>query len=425
MSRKQTPSLKIVREGIRWGAYDFGNSAYYLVFVAFQFPLFLREHVFAGDKAFETKWGLAQGGAVALSFFLSLALSRFTDRRSSRKYWSLAGYAFGIPALLSFAFPLLIGFSASPWTFIAVFFMVHGIYLTSLIFYDASLMDVSGGTDRIEISGWAWGWGYVGGVICLILLKTIESRVGYLSWPYFATASGFFLVCSVYASSLFKRSGSQLKDESDGSSLDLANSTPVSAISTLSVVMLLGCMVLIVDGIAVFIGFMSLYWNSEHFSDDQIFKLMLLLQLLSFPFSGFLSMLARKGVSFFLILCGVIWLLAGLCSVLFPSMGGALLAVVLVSIVLGASQAVLRTIFSEITTPGRRLFGFSIFALFEEGAAFIGPILAGLAINVFGYKVVLTASAVSILIGSIGLAFVTRVIASYAQPGGLNPKKGT
>lgn len=412
MSKAESSFWGAMKPGLKWGVYDVANSGYYVIYAAAVLPLFLRQKIFSGDPAFEAKWGLAQGVAVLFGLILSILLSRFTDRRDQGRYWALAKHAFVVPALLSLLLVLLVGLGASPIVWLLSFALVHGVYLASLTFYDASLVDVSSGTRRIEISGWAWGFGYLGGVVCLVLYKVLETSFGEFAWQAFLTASLFYVVASILAARLviaFRPVGTS---EATSQRKDLPPSE--SLISTSNLAAMLGSMILIVDGIAIFITYMSLYWSSLRFSNDQILVLLLILQLLSFPFSGLISMLARKGIVLFLLICGSVWLVSGLTAAYAPGFEGALAAVILVSTVLGGSQAVLRTIFSEVTIPERRLFGFSVFALVEKGAAFVGPVIAGLAINTFGFRPVLILSATAILVGCLGLARVTRLIATYA-----------
>lgn len=396
------------KEGIRWGWFDFSNSSYYVVYIVLSFPLFLRETVFVDSESFEAQWGLAQGLAIVVGVAISLMLSRKADVMDSDKYWALSKRVFIAPAIASFAFPALIYLSAGPLMFLFVFVLVHGVYLASLVYYDASLTDVSRGPNRIEISGWAWGWGYIGGVACLVLMKASESFVQPLTASYFAIGSLFFLFTAYLAGRSFRKTYDNTTQQPD-----LVSRIPQNRVSTIATTNLAGMllfMVLIMDGVAVFIGFMSLYWKDMGLTTGEILNLMILLQLLSFLFSGLASAIARLGLSLLLVFCGVMWVLAGLTAVLIPTYFGALVAVVLVATVLGASQALLRTIFSEVVMHDRRLFGFSVFALIEKGAAFVGPVLAGLAITTFGFKPVLAVSAALILLGCLGLSRLTQAI---------------
>jgi MFS transporter, UMF1 family len=400
-----SPSRGAVATGFRWGLFDFANSAYYLVYIVLLYPLFLKENAGPEQQHFEAWWGAAQGVAVAVSVTTIAVLSRFIDRVRSDRFWQWVPKVFLVPALVSLVLPLLAATHQPFLVQLVAFSVVHAIYLASLTFYDSSLVDLSRGHKRIEISGWAWGFGYLGGVACLVLIKGAEAlgadqAIGMLIGSLFFAGLAWIAARAVRKLPV---SFDPAQEEAEpGKEHDLGTGKP--GLGALAI--LLAVMVLVVDGIAVFLSFMVLYWKSLGLPEGRIAILMLVIQCIAFPATGLLTRLARFSVKTLLLTCGLLWLVATGLALMSSSFQGALAAALVVSLVVGTSQALLRAIFAEVAPTDRRLFSFSLFSIVEKGAAFAGPVVAGIAITFVGFRPVLLFAGICVFTGSIGLATV-------------------
>lgn len=394
------------KKGIAWGLYDFANSGYFLVYVILTFPLFLSSTLMANDRWFETKWGVAQGTAILLAIFFGLIFGKAFDRVGIEK---VVGKSLIAAGLASLALPFLIAFHVSGNILLIAFAFVHALYLFSLTIYDSSLKHVATGVESVEVSGWAWGWGYVGGITCMGFMA-----LGNIFWdeysPYsFFVASGFFLVFSYLAARSLQNKLKLFKKEDNSAPVVTIENTSGKLIQSKSRIHLLLLFILIVDGIAIFMGFFSLYATKVvHALDSDVTKMLAVLQILAFPLTGLLSGIARKSFRSLLFFCSAAWGLAGLLIVFVPSISVLWVCVCIMAGAVGTTQALLRALYADTLSKNHAISGFSVFAIVEKGAAFIGPVVAGILIPFVGYSKVLLTAGVMVALGCILIAKVVK-----------------
>jgi UMF1 family MFS transporter len=156
---------------VAWCLYDWANSAFPTVVVTFVFAAYFTKAVAADVTAGTAMWGWAlsaSGLAIALA---SPLLGAIADRAGRRKPWlgALTVLCVGCTALLwtirpdpSFA---LVG--------LVLFAVANTAFEIGMVFYNAMLPGLVA-NDRIgRLSGWGWGTGYLGGLICLGLALAV------------------------------------------------------------------------------------------------------------------------------------------------------------------------------------------------------------------------------------------------------------
>lgn len=389
---------KTILRGLDWGLYDFANSGYYIVYSLLFFPLYLATHPFNTDEWFEAKWGMAQGVSVALSVLFGLLLGNALDAIGIRR---VARFTTLAPAVASLVYPLLIALNAGGNTLLVAYCVVHAIYLLSLTVYDATLTHVAHGNTSVTISGWAWGWGYVGGLLCVGIMQiglVLYNR--YSPWD-FLTGSLFFLVFSIMAVYRMAKRVDASPDLTTTSTPDHAQPSPKRVARW----QLLSVFILVVDGIAIFLAFFSLYGTKvAGLAESDLTKMMAVLQILAFPLTGLVCSQADRGWHRLLWFCAITWAAACGLIVFIPSATSIWIAVILASATVGTTQALLRAIYSNTVTPAASIKGFSVYAIVEKGAAFLGPVLAGWIVVFLGYRVVFAFAAALIVTGCVILA---------------------
>jgi UMF1 family MFS transporter len=158
---------KARRATIAWCFYDWANSAYPTVIVTFVFAAYYVRTVAETPESGTGDWGLAMslsGLAVAL---LAPVLGAVADQGGRRKPW--IGLFTGL-AVISGA--LLWWVEPEPAFAIAALVLValgNAAFEFGQVFYNAMLPDVASRERLGRISGWAWGLGYAGGLVCLAL----------------------------------------------------------------------------------------------------------------------------------------------------------------------------------------------------------------------------------------------------------------
>ncbi len=152
---------------VAWCLYDWANSAFPTVVITFVFAAYYTTAIAADPLAGTAEWGLAialSGLAVAL---LAPILGAVADQGGRRKPWIGVFTALAVVS------------GAALWTVEPdPSFAVLALILVALgnaafefgqVFYNAMLPDVAPPGRLGRVSGWAWGLGYAGGLVCLAL----------------------------------------------------------------------------------------------------------------------------------------------------------------------------------------------------------------------------------------------------------------
>jgi len=150
---------------VSWAMYDWANSAYAAVISTFVFSAYFVKGVAADPVRGTEMWGYAISIAGIFIAVLSPPLGAIADQAGRRKPW-----IFWFTVVLALATAAL--WFVKPDPAYALFGLVLVAVATvafemATVFYNAMLPDLAG-RDRIgRVSGWAWGFGYIGGLACL------------------------------------------------------------------------------------------------------------------------------------------------------------------------------------------------------------------------------------------------------------------
>jgi len=350
-----------VKQVLSWSFYDFANSSYALIIVSFVFPIYYRQ-VVAGEKMGDFYYGLVISISILLGALASPLIGAMADedKRKRKKFvWLVSISVVGTAALF---------FSGS-----------HTLLLTSIIFvitnltyeiaqtiYDSYLTHISTRETFGRISGFAWGLGYIGGVAALILFKPFygpgfEGRelLYKLSFPLTAL---FFLLFSLPAFYY-------LKDQATNVSSPIWKTTKLGfsrVFNTITnikkhknIAWFLLAFYLFNDAIVTLFTFLPIFAKiTLKMSMGRIAIILLVVQLLAFPFSAFFGWLSdKKGAK--------------------PILLFTIIAAFIGAMVMGGSQAIARSWLAKIVPEDKRteFFGFNGFA--SKLAATTGPIIFG------------------------------------------------
>ncbi len=152
---------------ISWALYDWANSAFFAVIQTFVFATYFIQSVTTNTTIGTTEWGNTIGIAGVVVAVIGPGLGALADQLGRRKPWIL-GFSLlciGATAALWFVQPkanfvslalilVFIGTVGSEW---------------AIIFYNAMLPDLASNERGGRRSGGAWGLGYAGGLVCLLV----------------------------------------------------------------------------------------------------------------------------------------------------------------------------------------------------------------------------------------------------------------
>ncbi len=156
------------RRGVlSWAVFDFANSGFTTVVSTFVFAAYFTQAIAPDPETGTAQWGTATGVAGLLIAVTSPVTGAIADHTGRRKPW-LAGFTLlcvVATAALWFAAP---GAQSIPLALTAVVFGTVG-FEVGLVFYNAMLPSLSPPARLGRLSGLAWGLGYGGGLICLVV----------------------------------------------------------------------------------------------------------------------------------------------------------------------------------------------------------------------------------------------------------------
>lgn len=150
-----------------WALYDWANSAFFAVIQTFVFATYFIQSVAQNDTIGSTQWGNTISAAGLVIAFGGPVLGAFADQFGRRKPWIL-GFSLlciGATGALWFVQP------GTDYVFLALLLVFVGTVGSecAIIFYNAMLPDLASENNVGRWSGWAWGLGYAGGLVCLLV----------------------------------------------------------------------------------------------------------------------------------------------------------------------------------------------------------------------------------------------------------------
>jgi len=170
----EPPSRELAtrREIVSWAMYDFANSAFTTLIVTFIFSKYFAE-VIASDPTEGAIWWTRaiQVSAVTVAL-ITPVLGAMADFGGRKKRFLFA-------ATLTCALATASLFWMRPgqvWLAAAAFILANVAYEVTQALYNAFLPEISDDDNMGRISGFGWGLGYFGGLICLALALGMVTR---------------------------------------------------------------------------------------------------------------------------------------------------------------------------------------------------------------------------------------------------------
>jgi len=147
--------------------FDFANSAFTTIIGTFVFATYFAQGVAADPVTGAGQWSLAMAAAGIVIAVLSPFCGAIADQTGKRKVWLfwLSVLCVITSALLWFVEPTP---ASVPFALVVVILATVGFEM-GLLFYNALLPDVAPASMLGRVSGWAWGVGYLGGLISLVV----------------------------------------------------------------------------------------------------------------------------------------------------------------------------------------------------------------------------------------------------------------
>lgn len=170
----------VLRPGVRfsevlsWASYDFANSGYSTVVLTAVYNAFFVT-VVAGDADWATlAWTAAVSGSNLLSLVVVPYISAQSDQKANKKKWLfiLTMLCIVSTAMLSFSGP-------GTLTLATIFIIISNLAFNAGVAVNSAFLSELAQPHAFgKVSGWGWGFGYIGGIVtlaaCLIIVQTLD-----------------------------------------------------------------------------------------------------------------------------------------------------------------------------------------------------------------------------------------------------------
>ncbi|HKE70917.1 MAG TPA: MFS transporter [Nocardioidaceae bacterium] len=398
------------REQRAWYFYDWANSAYVTVVGTVLFAPYLTAvaeraacgpgvsdenpchtdlHVIGLDVSAGSLVFYVVTVATILSAVLLPIVGAIADRSRSKRRL-LAGFAWAG----SLAAAAMFFVTGSDWQLGAVLLLIANMCLgASLVVYDSILIEIATPDERDSVSSRGWALGYLGGALLLsvnLVVVTLHDTFGLseglavrlsmlsaavwwaaFTWiPYRGIRDRTPVDPVPESGGLGRQSFGQLLD-----TLRHLRGYPVTLTFLLAYLFYN-------DGIQTVIVAASTYGDKQlGFSTSVLIATILLVQFVAFFGALLFGRLAGRYGSRLMILAGlVIWMLVVTIGFFLPrkEIVPFLALAVLIGVVLGGTQALSRSFYSQLIPKGREAEYFSLYQACERGTSWLGTLVFGL-----------------------------------------------
>lgn len=371
-----------------WILYDVANSAFVTTIVTAVFPVFYAKVAADGlPKHIATAhFGYATTLALALTALLAPPLGLIADRRPIKKI--LLG-AFMLLGVLSTALMPLIG--PGDKNFALLLFWAANLGVAgSFVFYDALLPHIASDDEVHRVSTAGYAMGYLGGGLLLALNlawiqkpewfgirdATMGTQLSFLS------VAIWWLVFSLPLFFRVKEPAVPPREQGRSFSKELVSGL-VETTRALrrypQAWLMLIAFLIYNDGVQTIIRMATIYGEEIGLEASAMIAAVLLVQFVGIPFAFLFGWLAGRFGAKRLILFGLAtYLLIALIGYRMTDSQDFFLLAILVGITQGGTQALSRSLFSQLIPAARSTEFFALFAVFEKFAGIFGPLLFSL-----------------------------------------------
>lgn len=332
--------------------------------------------------------------AALLQILVLPALGASADAMSAKKRimrWSCLLGA-GIAALLATT-------GGSAWLYAGLLFLAGNIVFgASDVVYNAFLPQISTPARRNRASSRGFAAGYLGGGILLALdlaLLQLHDAVGisqstavrlcYVSAGLWWAGFGSYAIAGLHERGRPKRTGVGPGFAELRATLALLRTMPHASRYLLGYLFFS-------DAISAVIALSSTYLTHELYGDDAtkaasfLFALILLIQFLAVGGSLLFARIARRtGTKNAILISLVIWCVVVVYAyAVLHTKAQAVLMGVVIALVLGGSQALSRSLFSQMVPRGREATFFGIYEICDRGTSWLAPLLFTVVVSTTG-----------------------------------------
>lgn len=394
--------IKNKKEVISWSLYDFANQPFTTIIVTFVYGAFFTSVIASDENTGTFLWTLGISITAIIVALLSPILGALADKGGYRKFFLI------LFTWICAIFSILLYFPKSGDVFFAIslFVIANIAFEMGTVFCNSYLSDLSDEKNIGKISGFAWGIGFVGGLIALFLSLSLFELNSVGIRKINILVGVWFLIFSLPTFLFVKdRKKEKLTKKHFADSFSSIKTTFKEVVKYRIIMRFLIARLFFNDGLITIFSLGGIYAvDTLDFSFDEVMKLGIVLNITagigSFIF-GYLEDLigVKKVINISLVVLIFSTLLAFVAPYFIFQKDIFWIAGVLIGLMIGPNQSCSRSLMAKLTPKEKQNEFFGFFALTGKATSFLGPILFGVITFLFSQQIALWVVIVLFLIG--------------------------
>ncbi|MBQ7797305.1 MAG: MFS transporter [Lachnospiraceae bacterium] len=381
--------MKFTKLEKNWILYDVGNSAFTLL-VSTILPIYfnsLAEGAGVSEVDYLAYWGYAASVSTLIVALIGPVLGTMADIRNFKKPLFMACVMVGVLACGLLWVP-------SSWLLFLVVFVIAKVgYSTSLIFYDAMLVDVTTPErlDRVSSNGYAWGYigsciPFVISLVFVLLYESLGMTIGIAMIIAFLLNGAWWLVMSLPILKNYKQIHCiEAPEHPLKESISRIVETLKDIKSQKHIFMYLLAFFFFIDGVYTIIEMATAYGSALGLDTAGLLLALLVTQIVAFPCALIFSRLSGNHETGKLLkVCIGAYICIALFAIQLDKQWEFWFLAVCVGMFQGAIQALARSYFAKIIPAEKSGEYFGIYDICGKGASFVGTFLIGVVAQVTG-----------------------------------------
>ncbi|MGN0997239.1 MAG: MFS transporter [Candidatus Ventricola sp.] len=374
-----------------WIFYDWANSAFSAIVASIVLPVFFKSMAESGGVSgvnATAYWGYATSCGTLLCALLAPILGTLGDFRGMKKR------LFTFFMLLGVVCTFLLAMTGS-WKLLLLFYILGTLgFSGSCIYYDSFLLDVTDVSRMDRVSTVGYGLGYIGGsTIPLLISLALIQFGGRIGIPTVTATKLSFILTAVWwlvftipmLRNVRQRHGIEPEHNILAHTLRQMRGTLDMIVKNKAILCFLVAYFFYIDGVGTIIHMATVFGASCGLGSMEMMVILLVVQIVAFPFAILYGKLAERfgarrmilfGIATYVVVCGVGFSL--------KTMKDFLILAVLVGTAQGGIQALSRSFYGKLVPAEQASEYFGFFDVFGKFSAVIGPALFGIVAQMTG-----------------------------------------
>lgn len=364
-----------------WILYDVGNSAFILL-ASTLLPIFFNAIASAdgiNEEMYLSYWSYAAAIATALVSIIGPICGTLADRPGYKKPIFLVFMLLGALSCMA------LGIAKSWIVFLGIYILAKVGFSSSLVFYDAMLIEVTDEEKMDRVSSAGYAYGYIGSVIpfviCLVLVLFPEifgmTQQTAMVISFLLTGI-WWIVCTLPLLRRYKQPVSNREKLPLRNTFGELGNTLRHAAQHKNILCYLIAFFFFINGVYTIMDMATAYGTALGLETNGLLLALLLTQVVAFPSTIIFGKLSSKIAAGKLMkICILCYSGVALFAVFLVSQWQFWVLAVMVGCFQGAIQALSRSYMSKIIPAERSGSYFGLMDICGKGAAFLGTLLVG------------------------------------------------